>query len=877
MASNSAEIQRLADVVRDLRKKVEGSGTREQRKNWLAQQQKALKLIQALAAQNSAARDTRLPALQRTRNESATRLNHQVQQRLSTTRRFGAAARLARNDLQSLPSLMLGSMRQGYEAGFPRRKQQREEQVRTQQDTATFYRVQKDALRHNHEMFETARELVEPAGIEELMSRAFDAQVDVDALDHAAGKMRDMIVPERSEERPVVEQPRGSQAVPAPSEVRQSVMDWYDRETRSNARIRSLVSADLDLAQYQAMMAPEIPLRARQTEEQVRAQQDADQPPPMTAPKPAPAAHDYEAMMRPEADAEAMAYAQQIQTEATETLERIAQDQEEDWDQLGELDTEIERVTGFRNAADPANQPQYDNLLQTLAVDRMNVGRRLSARQRVQRTFEAERAREEVILHPDVIGDGSDMWDAEEELELMFSGLPLPTPESAATEEDVRAQQDVDQPGLPGAPGYEPPREPAAEPEADPDMENYTVQGGDTLTAIAREHGSSVRELTRLNQIEDPNMIQTGQVLRVPRLAPTWLSRAARTVFRQWPDRLRTVLERVTQPVGERLNEVWSSVLYQARLSPQWRVRQHQQELGQQPPPGDRNNNPGNLKHNPARPRQWTGMEADQTDPTFVQFTHPEYGIQAAAELLDTYYRSYGDSTITEAITRWAPSSDNNQTDAYVAAMQQATGGDRMDSRDPDLMFNLLKGIFRHEVGYLSVTDDQIRFGMALARDGAQFPDLLPQAQTQDAVRAQQQLAGGADAQEESEADATLALRMVAPAVGGGHGVSNAREAELNDALIEANTQALHLAQNIYSALGMKDEFDTGMTERQLRGEALRHAWRAASIGRQSGMMDTADGAQMIREAEAAAWQSWNQAMRLVDLRQAGWPERYDI
>ena len=759
MASNSAEIQRLADVVRDLRDKVEGSGTREQRKNWLAQQQEALKLIHALAAQNSAARATSLPALQRTRNESATRLNHQVQQRLSTTRRFGAAARLARNDLQSLPSLMLGSMRHGYEAGFPRRKQQREEQVRTQQDTATFNRVQKDALRHNHEMFETARELVEPNGVEELMSRAFDAQVDVDALDHAAGRMRDMIVPERSGERPIVEQPRGPQAVPAPSEVRQSVMDWYDRETRSNARMRSLVSADLDLAQYEAMMAPEIPLRARQTEEQVRAQQDADQPPPptapevepraelppdeyaemmkpdlplperqreeqvraqqdvdqpppMTAPKPAPAAHDYEAMMRPEADAEAMAYAQQIQTEATETLERVAQDQEEDWDQLEELDTEIERVTGFRNAADPANQPQYDNLLRTLAVDRMNVGRRLSARQRVQRTFEAERAREEVILHPDVIGDGSDMWDAEEELELMFSGLPLPAPTpqaqtSAATEEDVRAQQDVDQPGLLGAPGYEPPAEP--EPEVEEEMGQYTVQEGDTLAGIASRHGTSIDELARLNEIEDPNLIRTGQTLELPDgeqpvgEQPGPIRRMARTLLRELPRWVQIFL------VAAGSNKLLQTLARRSEPNPD-------------EPRGIRNNNPGNIRHGGSR---WAGMQSNQdSDEAFVQFKLPEYGVQALAELLDTYQQRYGLMTIQAAIHRFAPPSENI-TPAYVQAVERAVGRKTFDSRDSDQMLHFIKGVIKHENGKQPYDDEQLLLGMAMARGGDQFPGLL--------------------------------------------------------------------------------------------------------------------------------------------------------
>jgi|SRR5690625_1882459 len=43
----------------------------------------------------------------------------------------------------------------------------------------------------------------------------------------------------------------------------------------------------------------------------------------------------------------------------------------------------------------------------------------------------------------------------------------------------------------------------------------YTVQRGDTLYRIARQHGQSVNELMRMNHISDPNRIRVGQVLKV--------------------------------------------------------------------------------------------------------------------------------------------------------------------------------------------------------------------------------------------------------------------------------------------------------------------------------------------------------------------------
>jgi LysM repeat protein len=41
------------------------------------------------------------------------------------------------------------------------------------------------------------------------------------------------------------------------------------------------------------------------------------------------------------------------------------------------------------------------------------------------------------------------------------------------------------------------------------------VKKGDTLSAIAAAHGTTVAALVRLNDIENPNLIFPGQVLRL--------------------------------------------------------------------------------------------------------------------------------------------------------------------------------------------------------------------------------------------------------------------------------------------------------------------------------------------------------------------------
>lgn len=45
--------------------------------------------------------------------------------------------------------------------------------------------------------------------------------------------------------------------------------------------------------------------------------------------------------------------------------------------------------------------------------------------------------------------------------------------------------------------------------------DTYTVQKGDTLSAIARKYGTSVQALASLNGIADPNKINVGQVLKI--------------------------------------------------------------------------------------------------------------------------------------------------------------------------------------------------------------------------------------------------------------------------------------------------------------------------------------------------------------------------
>ena len=48
----------------------------------------------------------------------------------------------------------------------------------------------------------------------------------------------------------------------------------------------------------------------------------------------------------------------------------------------------------------------------------------------------------------------------------------------------------------------------------------YTVKPGDTLIRIGMDNGQSWRDIMRWNKLDNPNLIETGQVLRVAPPAP---------------------------------------------------------------------------------------------------------------------------------------------------------------------------------------------------------------------------------------------------------------------------------------------------------------------------------------------------------------------
>lgn len=82
---------------------------------------------------------------------------------------------------------------------------------------------------------------------------------------------------------------------------------------------------------------------------------------------------------------------------------------------------------------------------------------------------------------------------------------------------------------------------------------------------------------------------------------------------------------------------------------------------------GIRNNNPANIR----RGCKWKGLAEKQTDKEFCQFTTMTWGVRALLVTLRTYVVKHHLHTVREIITRWAPPSDGNNTEAYIKFVEK--------------------------------------------------------------------------------------------------------------------------------------------------------------------------------------------------------------
>ena len=127
-------------------------------------------------------------------------------------------------------------------------------------------------------------------------------------------------------------------------------------------------------------------------------------------------------------------------------------------------------------------------------------------------------------------------------------------------------------------------------------------------------------------------------------------------------------------------------------------------------PRGIRNNNPGNIERTTVR---WKGMAAVQSDPRFITFVSPPWGIRAMARILLGDWRE-GQDTIASIIQEWAPPHEND-TGAYVRAVAKACGVEPYQPCNiPALLPRMISAMIRHENGVQPYSPEVIRLGIDL-------------------------------------------------------------------------------------------------------------------------------------------------------------------
>lgn len=123
---------------------------------------------------------------------------------------------------------------------------------------------------------------------------------------------------------------------------------------------------------------------------------------------------------------------------------------------------------------------------------------------------------------------------------------------------------------------------------------------------------------------------------------------------------------------------------------------------------GIRNNNPGNLR---ISSNEWQGKIpiSQNSDGSFEQFETWVLGLRAMIKLIRNYIGNGYDS-INKIVNRYAPSSDGNNTNAYINSVVKETGilaNKRISTDDKTALRKIIKAMVRKELGCGLVTDSE--------------------------------------------------------------------------------------------------------------------------------------------------------------------------
>ena len=140
----------------------------------------------------------------------------------------------------------------------------------------------------------------------------------------------------------------------------------------------------------------------------------------------------------------------------------------------------------------------------------------------------------------------------------------------------------------------------------------------------------------------------------------------------------------------------------------------------------------GQRINNPLNVRQYgQGFEGDVgEEDSFIKFEDPRYGVRAADKVLSTYGRDYGIDTIEDVISRYAPPSDDNPTQAYIDFVSGKTGigrSEEIDLQDPELRARLLSPMAMLE-SRTEISPQEVLAQIASLREGSPELNINPNA-----------------------------------------------------------------------------------------------------------------------------------------------------
>ena len=137
---------------------------------------------------------------------------------------------------------------------------------------------------------------------------------------------------------------------------------------------------------------------------------------------------------------------------------------------------------------------------------------------------------------------------------------------------------------------------------------------------------------------------------------------------------------------------------------------------------GYRNNNPLNIRYNPAN--RWRGgIMYNKKDNHFEEFVTLFDGYRAGFVLLNNYINNYGLRTIHEIISKWAPNSENN-TASYIAYVTTFSGINEyatLDFSNPSMMIPVVIAMTMVECGEVRTTEPILRAYLAVYAEKSSF------------------------------------------------------------------------------------------------------------------------------------------------------------